>query len=94
MSPYDGSNYECSYIDTKAVDLEYGSSYESTPFVRLDPSRFDNIETKAVESEIRIKLRIHSIRTNRVDSTVLDMYGKSNTFVSKCFAALVIDLLV
>ena len=37
-------------------------------------SRFDNIETKAVESEIRIKLRIHSIRTNRVDSTVLDMY--------------------
>ena len=55
-------------LDTKAVGLEYGSSYEW--------SRFDNIETKTVESEIRIKLRIHSIRTNRVDSTVLDMYGR------------------
>ena len=39
-------------------------------------SRFDNIDTKAVESEIRIKLQIHSIRKNRVDSTVLDMYEK------------------
>ena len=55
------------YIDKKAGDLEYGSSYESW-------SRLDNIETKAVESEIRIKLRIHSIRTNRVDSTVLDVH--------------------
>ena len=27
------------YIDTKAVDLEYGSSYESTPFVRVDSIR-------------------------------------------------------
>ena len=36
--------------------------------------RFDNTETKAVESDVRIKLRINSFRTNRIDSTVFDMY--------------------
>ena len=49
----------------------------------------DNIETKTVESEIRIKLRIHSIRTNRVDSTVLDMYGNpSRDSLSDAFTVL------
>ena len=72
MSLYDGSNYECILIRKQEIQ----STDQVTNLLHsYDWSRFDNIETKAVESEIRIKLRIHSIRTKRVDSTVLDMYG-------------------
>ena len=69
------------YIDTKAVDLEYGSVTNLLHSYDWIRSRFDNIETKAVESEIQIKLRIHSIRTNRVDSTVLDIYGANFGYI-------------